>query len=528
MLKDRLNQSIETQRVWTLKAKAEREVKEWEQGWEKTKESVVLINNGVQLKETVFRSGLTTSPQWLPWERHWQQEEQAWKSWVRAENLSLLKELHKRDQELRFSTADEIHAENQWRQTKREELNQRLAQIRTQKTQSLQEGLNQLVAAEQVRIQKIQAQADAQIVQFFVEAATDVVTDYLETEAVQIQKAIERGRAEQEAQDNAKITEFITDTATSAVTEYLEATRIAEQARDDAKIVEFIADTATSAITEYLETEAAQIQKQTAQKIRIQAIQGPAEEVEDTEPVQYITETGTTTSAVTEYLETLAREEAEKIARIQQARVGQVTRTTITSPDTIGNLNPVNRVEEPEKGLGTRIWNATVGDTRLQGGFKMLGGVGEMVFGGLLLVIPEPTMLSKVGAVALLGHGADVLAAGLRQIWSGESTSSFTAQAVSGGLNAAGVNPVHANLAGELTEIGVAGIPIGIVGKAAATARITSDAARRQAMRMAGMPTSQQPVSQLRTDAGMQYIYEMHGKRLAVDMVPKGWTREIS
>jgi YD repeat-containing protein len=79
-----------------------------------------------------------------------------------------------------------------------------LNQIRTQKVQSLQAGLNQLAATEQIRL-------------------------------------------------DAKIIEFIAETATSAVTEYLEAAQIAEQAREDAKITEFITETATSAVTEYLE-----------------------------------------------------------------------------------------------------------------------------------------------------------------------------------------------------------------------------------------------------------------------------------
>ena len=39
----------------------------------------------------------------------------------------------------------------------------------------------------------------------------------------------------------------------------------------------------------------------------------------------------------------------------------------------------------------------------------------------------------------------------------------------------------------------------------------TSRAARREAMRRAGIPTSQQPSGQLRTKAGIQYRYEMHG-----------------
>jgi RHS repeat-associated protein len=38
---------------------------------------------------------------------------------------------------------------------------------------------------------------------------------------------------------------------------------------------------------------------------------------------------------------------------------------------------------------------------------------------------------------------------------------------------------------------------------------ITSSAARREAMRKAGIPTSQQPISQKMTPAGMQYVYEV-------------------
>ena len=38
---------------------------------------------------------------------------------------------------------------------------------------------------------------------------------------------------------------------------------------------------------------------------------------------------------------------------------------------------------------------------------------------------------------------------------------------------------------------------------------LTSRAARRQAMREAGIPTSQQPVGQLKTKAGYQYRYEV-------------------
>lgn len=45
---------------------------------------------------------------------------------------------------------------------------------------------------------------------------------------------------------------------------------------------------------------------------------------------------------------------------------------------------------------------------------------------------------------------------------------------------------------------------------------VSSRAARRQAMREAGIPTSAQPVGQIDTAAGRQYIYEANGKRYAV------------
>ncbi len=102
-------------------------------------------------------------------------------------------------------------------------------------------------------------------------------------------------------------------------------------------------------------------------------------------------------------------------------------------------IDPVNFCDSDE-GLGTRIWNATLGNARIQGGFKMLGGVGEMLVGSVLCVVPAPP--TKVGGWVLIGHGADVVAAGWRQMWSGESVSSFTAQAVSRGLQSAGIDPV--------------------------------------------------------------------------------------
>ncbi len=83
-------------------------------------------------------------------ERNWQEEEQEWKSLVRTEQLNLLKEFQKRDREKIFTTADEVNAETQWRQARREEVNRKLAQIHTQKVQSLRTRLDQLDTEQEI------------------------------------------------------------------------------------------------------------------------------------------------------------------------------------------------------------------------------------------------------------------------------------------------------------------------------------------------------------------------------------------
>lgn len=53
-------------------------------------------------------------------------------------------------------------------------------------------------------------------------------------------------------------------------------------------------------------------------------------------------------------------------------------------------------------------------------------------------------------------------------------------------------------------------------GAASRSEFISTDAARREAMRLAGIPTGQQPISHMNTVPGRQYIYEVNGQRYAV------------
>jgi hypothetical protein len=126
---------------------------------------------------------------------------------------------------------------------------------------------------------------------------------------------------------------------------------------------------------------------------------------------------------------------------------------------------------DPSGRYGKQAWKATIGNPRVQGGLTAAGGVGAMLGGAALLAVPEPTTLTKIGGAAAIGYGADLTAAGARQLWTGQSTQSFTARGVSGGLRGVGVPPSHANFAGSLTEIGAAALPITVLAKGAAVAK---------------------------------------------------------
>ncbi|MGF6916450.1 RNase A-like domain-containing protein [Paraburkholderia sp. 40] len=65
---------------------------------------------------------------------------------------------------------------------------------------------------------------------------------------------------------------------------------------------------------------------------------------------------------------------------------------------------------------------------RLWGGLQIVGGVLEMVGAAALCVLPEPTMASKAGCVVFGVHGSDTAAAGLRQVWTAQDTSTLIQQ----------------------------------------------------------------------------------------------------
>ena len=99
----------------------------------------------------------------------------------------------------------------------------------------------------------------------------------------------------------------------------------------------------------------------------------------------------------------------------------------------------------------------TVGN-RLIGGLRVLGCGAELFGAGVLLAAPEPTMLTKVGGVALGAHGVDQCVTGAGQIWSGHDARSLTERTASSFASRLGASRGTARNVGVAADILV---PIG-------------------------------------------------------------------
>src|SRR3990172_7734572 len=75
---------------------------------------------------------------------------------------------------------------------------------------------------------------------------------------------------------------------------------------------------------------------------------------------------------------------------------------------------------------GQSISEGETQTSRVFGGLRLLAGALEMVGAGALLLVPEPTLATKAGGVALAAHGADTTSAGFWQAWSGVPQRSLT------------------------------------------------------------------------------------------------------
>jgi Bacterial CdiA-CT RNAse A domain len=104
---------------------------------------------------------------------------------------------------------------------------------------------------------------------------------------------------------------------------------------------------------------------------------------------------------------------------------------------------------------GQPLTEAEVRSNRIWGAVKGVAGIFEIVGGGLLLVAPEPTGVTKVGGVVLGAHGIDTTQSGFRQAWSGHEQQSLTQQGVAALARELGTDEETASRIGLWVDIAV-------------------------------------------------------------------------
>jgi hypothetical protein len=90
---------------------------------------------------------------------------------------------------------------------------------------------------------------------------------------------------------------------------------------------------------------------------------------------------------------------------------------------------------------------------RAVGVLQVLGGALEAAGGVGLLLVPEPTFLTKAGGMVLIGHSADSISAGLRSIWYRAVQETVTSQAAAAAATKAGASESVAQKIGMAVDI---------------------------------------------------------------------------
>jgi hypothetical protein len=104
---------------------------------------------------------------------------------------------------------------------------------------------------------------------------------------------------------------------------------------------------------------------------------------------------------------------------------------------------------------GQSISEGETNTNRVFGGLRLLAGALEMVGAGALLLLPDPTLATKAGGVALAAHGADTTSAGFWQLWSGRPQRSLTEEGAARLAGSLGADPATAGRIGTGVDIAV-------------------------------------------------------------------------
>lgn len=92
---------------------------------------------------------------------------------------------------------------------------------------------------------------------------------------------------------------------------------------------------------------------------------------------------------------------------------------------------------------------------RLWGGVTLVAGALELIGGAALLLVPEPTTITKITGGSLGLHGLDTASTGIMQVVSGRTKTTLTSQAVEATANYLGSDQKLASQIGTAVNIGV-------------------------------------------------------------------------
>ncbi|MDT3231733.1 RNase A-like domain-containing protein [Pseudomonas sp. rhizo25] len=98
---------------------------------------------------------------------------------------------------------------------------------------------------------------------------------------------------------------------------------------------------------------------------------------------------------------------------------------------------------------------AEIMSNRIVGSLRLVGGVVELAGAGVLYAVPEPTLLSKAGCIAMGIHASDQLSAGATQLLTGKETDSFAFKAGSSATQALGASRATGQVIGLAAEFAV-------------------------------------------------------------------------
>ena len=98
---------------------------------------------------------------------------------------------------------------------------------------------------------------------------------------------------------------------------------------------------------------------------------------------------------------------------------------------------------------------AEILSNRIFGSLRLVGGIIELAGSGVLCALPEPTMISKVGCVAMGVHASDQLAAASNQILTGQETNSYAFKAGATAAEVLGASRSTGQVIGLATEFAV-------------------------------------------------------------------------